>query len=113
VQTLFQIVPMHAATASGYCLTASSDMLCVACCAMLLLLLLCRSAPGGAAAGVLVLAQLYGATRIEARLARYLQVWRSIQQLLLLLLCYICLLALVQDGSIVTSATPLWQCTAD
>jgi hypothetical protein len=39
-----------------------------------LLLLLCRSAPGGAAAGVSVLAQLYGATRVEARLARYLQV---------------------------------------
>eukprot|EP00882_Tetradesmus_deserticola_P012097 GHRQ01012816.1.p1 GENE.GHRQ01012816.1~~GHRQ01012816.1.p1 ORF type:complete len:645 (+),score=319.12 GHRQ01012816.1:546-2480(+) len=33
-----------------------------------------RSAPAGAAAGVRVLAQLYGATRIEARLARYLQV---------------------------------------
>ncbi|WIA40748.1 hypothetical protein OEZ86_004431 [Tetradesmus obliquus] len=33
-----------------------------------------RAAPGGAAAGVSVLAQLYGATRIEARLARYLQV---------------------------------------
>jgi hypothetical protein len=39
-----------------------------------LLLLLCRAAPGGSAAGVSVLAQLYGATRIEARLARYLQV---------------------------------------
>ncbi|KAF6252133.1 acyl-CoA dehydrogenase/oxidase [Scenedesmus sp. NREL 46B-D3] len=32
------------------------------------------SAPAGAAAGVRVLAQLYGATRVEARLARYLQV---------------------------------------
>jgi hypothetical protein len=45
-----------------------------AACCCLLLLLLCRAAPGGAAAGVRVLAQLYGATRIEARLARYLQV---------------------------------------
>jgi hypothetical protein len=50
---------------------------CIVLLLLLLLLLLCRAAPGGAAAGVSVLAQLYGATRIEARLARYLQVGGS------------------------------------
>jgi hypothetical protein len=49
-------------------------MIAVPCVLLLLLLLLYRAAPGGAAAGVSVLQQLYGATRVEARLAHYLQV---------------------------------------